>query len=142
MIVADWQVRIERSAEEVFDFVADLHNEPQFNPDASNIVQVSDGPIGRGTVFEEDFKRVGRYVTTIVVYERPTELAFDARNSRVDARVRFRFAALGASETDVSCRVELTMKGLMRLAQALIAPVIRRQIQTTRGPMLKGALEQ
>jgi hypothetical protein len=34
MIVADWNVEINRPPEDVFDFVADLHNEPQFNPDA------------------------------------------------------------------------------------------------------------
>jgi hypothetical protein len=67
MIGADWEIRIERPADEIFDFVADLHNEPQFNPDASNVVQKSGGAIGPGTVFEEDFKRIGRYVTTIDV---------------------------------------------------------------------------
>ena len=71
MIEADWQITIKRPADEVFDFVADLRNESQFNPDASNIVQKTDGTIGLGTAFEEDFKRIGRYVTTIDIYQRP-----------------------------------------------------------------------
>ena len=79
MIRADWQMTVERPADEVFDFVADLHNEPQFNADASNIVKKTDGAIGLGTVFEEDYKRVGRYLTKIDVYQRPTELGFDAQ---------------------------------------------------------------
>lgn len=141
MLGVNWEIRIERPVQDVFDFVADLHNEPQFNPDASNVVQKSDGAIGLGTVFEEHFKRIGRYVTTIHVYERPSELGFDARNPRVDAQVRFRFAPDGASATNVSCRVELTTKGLMRITEPLMAPMIRKQIRTTRGPMLKAALE-
>lgn len=141
MIEADWQITIERPIDEVFDFVADLHNEPQFNPDVSNIVQKTDGAIGPGTVFEEDFRRIGRYITTIDVYQRPTEMRFNARNPKADALVRFRFAAEGAATTSVSCRVELTMKGLMRFAEPLMAPMIRKQIQSTRGPMLKAALE-
>jgi hypothetical protein len=142
MIVAEWKITIQRPAEEVFDFVADLHNEPQFNPDASNIVQKSDGAIGLGTVFEEDFKRIGRYVTTIDLYQRPTQLGFDARNPRTDAAVRFEFAPTNPSATSVSCRVELTMKGLMRIVEPVMAPMIRKQIERTRGPMLKAALER
>jgi hypothetical protein len=142
MIGADWQITVERPVEEVFDFVADLHNEPQFNPDASNIVKKTDGAIGLGTVFEEDYKRVGRYLTTIDVYQRPTELGFDARNPKADALVRFHLAPQGPSATSVSCTVELTMKGPMRFAEPLMAPMIRKQIESTRGPMLKSALDR
>jgi Polyketide cyclase / dehydrase and lipid transport len=134
---------VARPPEVVFDFVADLENEPRFNPDASNVVQKTPGPIGLGTVFEEDFKRVGHYVTTVDRYERPTSLGFDARNSKVDARVRFEFASAdGGAATDVSCTLELTMKGLMRLGERAMAPAIRKEIEGTRGPMLKSALEQ
>jgi Polyketide cyclase / dehydrase and lipid transport len=142
MIDVGWQIRIERSADEIFDFVADLHNEPQFNPDASNIVRKTDGPIGRGTVYEEDFKRIGHYVTTIDVYDRPHRVGFDARNPRTDAVVRFRFDSNGPTTTDVTCELELTMKGFMRFLEPLMAPTIRKQITSTRGPMLKAALER
>lgn len=108
MIRASWQIRVERPAGEIFDFVADLRNEPQFNPDASNIEQQTPGPVGLGTVWTEDFKRIGRYETTIDVYEPPSSLGFDAR---------------------------------MRLMEPLMASMIRRQIEQTRGPMLKKALE-
>jgi hypothetical protein len=142
VITAGWNIRIERPAEDVFDFVADLRNEPQFNPDASSVVQMTPGVPALGTVFEEDLKRIGHYVTTIDAYDRPTDLGFDARNPRTDARVRFQFAAHGESATDVSCTVELTMKGPMRLVEPLMAPMIRKQIESSRGPMLKAALER
>ena len=45
MIHASWQARIDRPVEEVFDYVADLANEPQWNPDASNVVRTTDGAI-------------------------------------------------------------------------------------------------
>ena len=142
MIGVDWQITVERPPTEVFDYVADLHNEPHFNPDASNIVQKTDGAIGRGTVFEEDFKRIGHYITTIDVYERPTELRFDARNPKTDAVVRFQFAPVGEEATSVSCRVELTMKGFMRVLEPLMAGTVRRGIEKSRGPKLKAALER
>ncbi|HVS84857.1 MAG TPA: SRPBCC family protein [Gaiellaceae bacterium] len=132
MIRATWQTRIERPVEEVFDYVADLANEPQWNPDASNVVRVSPGPVGLGTVWEEEFRRVGHYVTTIDAYERPRLLSFDARNPRTDAHVRFEFASDGDGATRVSCAVELTMKGGMRVAEPLLRPMIRRQIERER----------
>jgi len=140
MITARWTTRIDKPAEQVFDYVADLQNEPQWNPDASNVVQMSDGPVGLGTEWEEDFARVGHYVTRIARYERPSALEFDARNPRTDAYVSFRFAAAGDAETDVSCEVRLTMKGFMRVVEPLMGSVIRRQIETSRPETLRAAL--
>ena len=140
MIRARWQTRIERPVEEVFDYIADLANEPEWNPDASNVVRVSDGPVGLGTAWEEDFRRVGHYVTTIDAYERPSVLSFDARNPRTDAHVRFDFEPAGEAATTVSCVVELTMKGAMRLFEPLMAPMIRKQIERERPASLGSAL--
>ena len=58
------------------------------------------------------------------------------------ALVRLHFAPQGPSTTSVSCTVELTMKGPMRFAEPLLAPMIRKQIESTRGPMLKSVLER
>jgi Polyketide cyclase / dehydrase and lipid transport len=140
VITAAWQISIARPQEQVFDFVADLRNEPQFNPDASNIVQETPGEIGLGTVYTEDFKRIGSFRTTIHRYERPGALGFDARNPRCDANVQFTFSPAGEGETDVGCTVTLTMKGFMRLTEGLAAGTVRKQI-STRGPMLKRAVE-
>jgi uncharacterized protein YndB with AHSA1/START domain len=142
VIRATWTERIERPPEAVFDYVADLDHEPEWNPDASNVVRTTPGDIGLGTVWEEDFRRVGHYVTTIDRYERPRELSFDARNPRTDARVSFSFAPAGDDATEVSCVVELTMKGPMRLFEPLLGGTIRRQIESSRGPKLKQALER
>ena len=139
MITATWQIVVDKQPAEVFDYVADLDNEPQWNPDASNVEKKTAGEIGRGTVFEEDFKGVGHYITTIDVYERPAKLRFDARNPRTDALVEFGFTPSGGW-TQVECTVQLTMKGFMRLIEPLISPMVRRQIRRSRGPGLKAAL--
>lgn len=141
MISASWQIRVDRPPEQVFDFVADLRNEPQFNPDASNILQETTGPTGLGTVYTEDFRRIGSFRTTIDRYDRPGALGFDARSPKADANVQFTFRAAGEGATDVSCTVELRMKGGMRLMEPTMASTVRRQIEQTRGPMLKRAVE-
>jgi Polyketide cyclase / dehydrase and lipid transport len=141
MVEARWQIRIARPAEDVFDFLADLRNEPRFNPDVSNIEQVTPGPIALGTTYTEDFRRIGSYRTTIDRFERPTVLGFDAQNAKVDARVRFTLTPAGDGTTDVGCTVELRMKGGMRLMEPLLAGRIQREIEQRRGPLLKQALE-
>ena len=140
MIRASWQMRIARPVEEVFDYIADLQNEPEWNPDASNVVRTSPGQIGLGTVWEEDFRRVGHYVTTVDEYERPSVVSFDARNDRADAHVRFELSADGPGATDVSCAVVLTMKGAMRMLEPLLRSTIRRRIERDRPATLQRAL--
>ncbi|HXH95593.1 MAG TPA: SRPBCC family protein [Gaiellaceae bacterium] len=141
MIHAAWRERIARPVEAVFDYVADLDHEPEWNPDASNVVRTTPGELGLGTVWEEDVRRGGHFVTTIDGFERPHELSFDARSPRTDARVRFTFAPADDGATVVSCAVELTSKGLQRLLEPLLAGTIRRRIESSRGPALKRALE-
>ncbi len=142
MIRASWQTRIERPVEEVFDYVADLDHEPEWNPDASNVVRVSTGPVGLGTSWEEDFRRVGHYVTTIDAYDRPSLVSFDARNPRTDAHVRFEFAPDGEDATQVTCALELTMKGAMRFMEPLLGPMIRKQVERDRPASLGRALQR
>jgi len=140
VIRGSWTTTVHRPVEETFDYLADLANEPEWNPDASNVRRTSDGPVGLGTIWEEDYARVGHYVTTIDAYDRPRTLGFDARNPRTDAHVVFRFAPAGDSSTEVSCEIELTMKGFMRVVEPLVAPMIRRQIETERPKTLRAAL--
>jgi len=142
MIRGSWRARIDRPVEEVFDYIADLANEPQWNPDASNVVRTSDGAIGAGTTWEEDFARVGHYVTRIDRYERPSSLSFDARNPRTDAYVTFSFSPAGDAATDVACEMTLTMHGFMRVLEPLLASTIRRRIETARPRTLSAALSR
>jgi hypothetical protein len=130
VIAASWAVTIDRRPEDVFDFVADLHNEPRFNPDASNVVKTSDGNIGLGTIYAQDVKRVGSYTTTIDRFARPAMLGFDARNPKCDALVRFTFAPAGEA-TDVGCSIELTFKGFQRLFEPLLRGKIVDEIEGT-----------
>lgn len=47
-------------AEEEFDFEADQRNEPRYNSRMARADEVSDGPVGKGTVFRSSAKSMGR----------------------------------------------------------------------------------
>src|SRR5205823_13108437 len=48
------EIVINRPVEEVFDFLADGRNEPQYNPHMLRAEQTSTGPVGPGTLFRTE----------------------------------------------------------------------------------------
>ena len=60
---------IERSVEDVFDFVADERNEPRYNPRMLSAEKLSPGPIGVGSQFRAEFASFGRPVATTELTE-------------------------------------------------------------------------
>lgn len=52
-------VEIDRPIEEVFAFLADGENDPEFSPRVLEMRKVSDGPTGVGTVYESTVKDAG-----------------------------------------------------------------------------------
>jgi hypothetical protein len=59
VIEHDFQTTVARSSEEVFDFLVDLRNAPQWEPNCQEVEKTSDGPIGKDTTFRAK-KGMGR----------------------------------------------------------------------------------
>ena len=70
----DGDIVIHRPVDEVFDFVADERNEPQYNPQMRRVTQTSRGPIGVGTRFHCEMGRGADLAWEVVAYERPHRL--------------------------------------------------------------------
>jgi hypothetical protein len=140
VIRAHGQIHIDRPPEQVFDFLADLQNEPQFNKDASDIVKVTDGEVGLGTQYTETVKPLGYFEVRIHEFDRPGLLGFDAKNKRADIRVVFRFTAAGGG-TDMATDMEMQPKGVFKLMTPLLRPMMQRTMQNQRGPSIKRAVE-
>jgi uncharacterized protein YndB with AHSA1/START domain len=63
--------------EEVFDKLADMRNELQWNDMVTEMRKATEGDIGRGTRFEGKMKRgVGPMHMEVVEYERPNQIRF------------------------------------------------------------------
>ncbi|MFF3115475.1 SRPBCC family protein [Kitasatospora sp. NPDC057904] len=52
-------VEVDRSVEEVFAYLADGRNDPEFSPRVLEITRTPDGPTGVGTVFRSTVKDAG-----------------------------------------------------------------------------------
>src|SRR5581483_6301916 len=114
MIEAHGAVHIDAPIEDVFDYLADARNEPQWLPGARQVTKTSDGPLGLGTRFEGMYARAGRVELELVEVERPTRFTFRAR-----ARIVAFDDEVTLSERDggtaLSARMEAEPRGAMKL---------------------------
>lgn len=76
-ITATVRVVVARPVDEVFDFFADLRNEPLYNGQVGAIVKTSPGPISAGTTFEGQHRGLGRVSWRLSGWARPSWLVID-----------------------------------------------------------------
>ena len=76
-VTARVRVFVPRSPEAVFDFFADLRNEPQYNGQVADITKASPGPVGAGTTFEGSHVGLGRVSWRLSEYERPCHVVIE-----------------------------------------------------------------
>ncbi len=128
-----------QSQEEVFDFLADLRNEPLWHPDAEAVELESDGPIGPGTTFRVRYRRLGDVDLEVVEYERPWRLVFRATGA-TKAVYETRLEARDGG-THLVTVADAQPRGLGRL----LLPLLRRRIQKDfqrRGQLLARGLAE
>jgi carbon monoxide dehydrogenase subunit G len=126
MIEAHGNTEIERPATEVFDYLADARNEPEWLPGAERVEKVSEGPVGLGTRFSGTYARAGTVELELVEFEPPRRVTFRARS-----RIVHFDDAVELSEEDGRTVLRAVMtaqpQGLMKLMAPLMARTMRRQ---------------
>jgi uncharacterized protein YndB with AHSA1/START domain len=83
------EVVVRRPVDEVFDFVADVRNEPLYNPSMVRTELLTPEPVGLGTRSRAELRSRGRTVEVraeITAYERPTLLGSRHRSSVPSSR--------------------------------------------------------
>jgi hypothetical protein len=119
-------VSVDRPAEEVFDFLADIRNEVAWNPRVLGIEKVTTGPIGPGTTFDGRYQGLGALRTELVEYQRPRRLSFRSDGPRMRITGTFVLAPAGGG-TEIALEAELAPRGVFALVAPLMGPAIRRQ---------------
>lgn len=122
---------IERPLEEVFDFVSDERNEPQYNPRMTRADKISLGPIGVGTQFHSVMTGVGgRADMTIefTAFERPCRIAETTQVSGMDIRGELLFEPVPTG-TRLTWIWDLEPRGFLKLMGPLVRRIGERQEQ-------------
>jgi uncharacterized protein YndB with AHSA1/START domain len=71
MVSETASVRIERPAEQVWDYFTDVANDPEWNPSAIKARKTSEGPLGVGSTFHVVRKMSGPMDLEYTEYSRP-----------------------------------------------------------------------
>jgi uncharacterized protein YndB with AHSA1/START domain len=109
----------------VFDTLADLRNEPQWNSQVSKAELRSDEPIELGSRFS--IVNGGRpYDVTITTFERPARLVCEA-SGKPDLTVAYTLTPT-ADGTELESNFDFRPTGALKVLFWLLAPVIRRNV--------------
>ena len=145
------QINIARSAEDVFAFVSDPRNDPQWHDTVLEVTPLSEGPIRRGSTFAAVFRPQGSSVT----YDLVAEMTVYEPGRTSEARVRFaeprgRLPAMighfvltfqvepAGSGARLSRGVETRDAALRyRLLSLLVAPISRRSNDARQDELLE-----
>jgi hypothetical protein len=120
---------INRSVEEVFDFVIDARNEPRYNPRILSAEKTTPGPVGRGTHFVLVSKAMGQRTVVeyeITAYERPRRMTSSTIRGLplMDVKSTETFEPVGGG-TRMRWSWEIKPRGA---AGRLITPVLARML--------------
>jgi hypothetical protein len=111
--------------ERVFDTLADLRNETQWNTRVSSAELRSPEPIGPGSRFA--IVNGGTpYDVTIAAHDRPSRLVLEA-SGNPDLTIVYRFTPTGEG-TQLESDFDFRPRGALKLLFPLLAPVIRRDV--------------
>ncbi len=136
------EIVIGRPVTEVFDYVADQSNEPQYNPRMAWAEKITAGPVGKGTRFRSAICAGPHTVPMLIEctrYERPRLFATRTRMAQADICYVLRFAP-EAGGTRMSWSGRVRPKGAFRLLGPAIAWQGNRQERRT-WASLKARLE-
>lgn len=123
------EIIIGRPAEAVFDFAADQRNEPRYNPRMIRADKVSDGPVGKGTVFRSAAKSMGRTAemrSELTGYDRPGRLASRTTTEQADIDGTLTFDPVPGG-TRMRWSWTVRPKGAVRVLAPVITWIGRRQ---------------
>jgi len=142
MIRAEQSSIIDRPIEEVFAFVGDQTNAPQWQSGLVEVRRTSDGALGVGTThtFVRKFmRRTMEADNEYVAYEPNKRVAFKTTSGPVRLEASYLFESTGGG-TRLTSRIEMDASGFMSLAEPLIAAGLKREMKTAFG-VLKDLLE-
>jgi len=126
------EIVINRPVDEVFDFLADGRNEPQYNPNMLRAEQTSAGPVGPGTQFRTEVTNNSRSMEMIyefTVYERPQRLVGRTIKGPIDVQSTETFDSVPGG-THFRWVMELEARGIFKLMSPLVARRMGRNLDT------------
>ncbi len=125
MAVIQNTVDIDRSPEDVFDYLVDLRSELDWNPGVESMEKITDGPVGVGTKYRAKWKQSGSIVVECTRFDRPRGWSY-LNGGPVSVDLDVSLAPRGDG-TRLESRFDAHPHGWFRLVFPLFLLVMKRQ---------------
>lgn len=126
-------VFINRPIEEVFNYVTNLANDPQWQGTIESVERTSEGPIGAGNTWRYKGKALGRKVETEIEMTSYDPANHQASVKAISGPVPFentyKFESNG-NGTQLSLSGQAEIAGFFKLAEGLVAKQLEKQLDT------------
>jgi carbon monoxide dehydrogenase subunit G len=121
-------IDVQQPREDVFAYLSDFSTTEQWDPGVVEAKRVNGAAVGQGSEFRlvaKFFGRKNELTYRIVEYEAPRAVTFLGENATVISRDRITFDEI-VDGTQVTYDAELTLKGLLRVADPLLGLAFSR----------------
>lgn len=122
---------INRPVEEVFAFAGNVENNPQWQSSVSEARVTSEGPVGVGTTYRYVAQLLGRQIDTdgeITEYDPNGKYSFRSASGPFPIEGALTCEAAEGG-TKVTLRLEAEIGGFFKMAEPLVARMIKRQFE-------------
>lgn len=126
------EVRIERPADEVFGFIADAENNPEWQGGMQSCRWLTDAPIGVGSRYAQHAAFLGRDIESlfeVVSFEPGRSITIETIESTFPIRVTRSVEPRTEGSCVVRAEVSGEPGGLFRFASPLLKRMVRRSVR-------------
>ena len=132
MLKIEKSVVINRPIEEVFEFVINVENLPQWAGPVLEAKQSSEGPLSVGTTQTHVVNFLGRQAEIsyeVTEYEPNKKFSTKATSGPIPMETIYNFEPV-AEGTMVKLNGKVDAGGFFKLAEPVVAPMLKRQVET------------
>lgn len=133
MIKIEKSVTIKRSVAEVFEFMSNSENDPQWQSGIEEVRKTSEGPIGVGTTFLEVNQMLGRRIKSTIEYieyEANRKIGLKSVSGPIPFKMTGTFESVLEDETKVTLVGEGDVGGFFKLAEPLVSSMLNKQMES------------
>jgi len=131
MIEVRADITVDRSADEVFAYLSDWTNNPNWQRGMESCVWTSEPPLRVGSTYDQEARFLGRPVVSsfeVVEYEPGTLVRITTTSGTMPLDITRRVDSTGPTTSRVRAIVRGGPTGVMRLLNPLMAKIVQRSV--------------
>lgn len=126
-------VEINRSPQDVFDYVTEPANDANWQGPVESSRWTSDGPPGVGSTQEQVIRFLGRKIeatSEVTIWDPPNAMGFKSTGGPMQFQGSFGFQSTGQGGTELTANFEVEVGGFFKMAEGLVGKQLEKQMET------------